>query len=156
MGERQWWRQIKWNHAGIVECEPWIERRFHQPFCRSGSVIVTVRGKPTHTVLGKTVEPDRWNIRLMGPHAGVSLVEISSDVNSQELDPDLLAHALKIGRADSLSLKSVGSCEDHSEMFIASGASYQPLPMTESWSCGSAGCSIELLLGRSDASKDCH
>jgi hypothetical protein len=148
---------IEWNHAGIVECESWIERQFHQPFCRSGSVVVTVRGKPTHTVLGKTLEPGRWNIRLMGPHAGASLVEISSDVNSQELDPDLVTHALKVGKADSLSLKSFGSCaEEYSEMFIASGGSYQPLPMTESRSCGSAGCSIEILLGRGDASKDCR
>src|ERR1700691_5659875 len=67
---------IEWNHAGIVECEPTTEKQYHQMFCRSGSVAIAVKGKITHTVLGKRVQAGRWTIQLMGPHAGADLVEI--------------------------------------------------------------------------------
>ena len=144
---------IEWNHAGIVECAPWIEKKLHQAFCRSGSVVITVKGKITHTVLGKQVQAGRWKIDLMGPRAGASLVEIESDVNSQELGPELLTNALKGNKENGLSLKSIKSCEEEqSEIFIVSGARFRPLSVKESWSCGSAGCSIQFLLAADDAS----
>jgi hypothetical protein len=64
-----------------------------------------------------------------------------------QLVSDLLANALKIDEARGLSLKSMKVCaEGDSEMFVISGRNYQPLSMIESWSCGSAGCSIQFLL----------
>jgi hypothetical protein len=40
---------IEWNHAGIIECAPWIEKQFHQVFCRSGSMAIACQRPMTRS-----------------------------------------------------------------------------------------------------------
>jgi hypothetical protein len=141
---------ISWQHAGIKDCAPTLQKELDTVFCRTGKVLITVQGKPTHTVLGKTVEPGHWNIVLAGPHAGIVYVIMESDVNSQELEagPGLLqAAASKPGSA--IAVRRTGGCGDLSDgsaQFNVTAPGKATAFLRETWSCGSGGCGIQSVL----------
>ena len=77
---------ISWRHAGIKDCKAYLAKEFGTTFCRSGRVVVTIDGKPTHTILGKVIEPGKWEVMLMGSRAGASYVVFDSASLSQEIN----------------------------------------------------------------------
>jgi len=139
---------IIWEHAGVKDCDPYHDKEFDAANCRTGHVVVTVNGKPTHTVLGKTVQPGRWKILLMGPRPGASDVEFDSDAISQDLGSGLL-QATTAQQGSSLKLTSIkqcGSSSDGSNLFLVNSPQRQPAYVKETISCGTAGCSVNFLL----------
>lgn len=140
---------ISWQHAGIKDCAPFIlDREIAQPFCRSGTVVITSAGKPTHTTLGRVLEPGRWNIILAGGRAGVSYIVLDSNVLSPELSSDLLRSAAsKAGTILQLRRLSVcGNSSGGSEQFNISASGRESAIIREWWTCGSAGCNVKLTI----------
>jgi hypothetical protein len=139
---------ITWEHTGIKDCEPYWHAQFGTYFCRSGSVLVTVRAKGTHSVLGKTVQPGGWNVRLMGSRAGVTYVAVDSDVISPELGHGLL-EAVAAKPRNTITVTSIKKCGDYSnaaELYQITSPGRQLAFVRETLSCGSAGCSIWFVL----------
>jgi hypothetical protein len=140
---------ISWQHAGIEECAPELEKELGTAFCRTGKVVITIRGKPAYSFLGRTVKPGDWKIVLAGPHAGVSDVILESNVSSQELVPGWLKQAAsKSGSA--ITVREIGKCGDAgtgAEQLSVGAKGKVTASALESWSCGSGGCSIRLILG---------
>jgi hypothetical protein len=144
---------IRWEHAGIKDCPPHVEKEFGSVFCRTGRVIVMVRGKPTHTHLGRTVEPSAWKITFMGARAGAFYASIDSDQLSGDIGCGLLRDALRSGKEFRLkSTKKCGHQSSGSELFQVWSPGKRPAYIRESWSCGSGGCSVDLVMTTSDAS----
>jgi hypothetical protein len=139
---------ISWQDNGLVDCNNAIATNFHDSFCRTGNIIITVGGKPTHTILGRTVGPGHWSITLAGGHAGVNDVFIHSDVNADELTNGLLKRAAaKPGSV--IQVGQIGSCGealDGTAQLNVTKAGMKPMFVRETWSCGSAGCSIQFEL----------
>ena len=104
---------------------------------RTGSVAITVNREPTHTVLGKIVEPGRWKVTLMGPRAGVFFVSIDCNCLSQELNASLGETASGL---DVTSLKECGGPSYGSELLRVTSPGKQPAFIRSTWSCGSGGC----------------
>jgi len=137
---------ISWQHAGIKDCDPQISKELGDSFCRSGKVVVTVGGRPTHSILEKVVEPGIWNITLAGGHAGISYVVIDSYVNSQELTSELLQRAAKtVGSALRVGHAQLcGSLSDGSEHFSVAASGKDTGLAREWWTCGSGGCHLQI------------
>ncbi|MGA8691652.1 MAG: hypothetical protein WB662_17555 [Methyloceanibacter sp.] len=141
---------ISWEHAGIKECDTYLQREFGTMYCRTGSVVITIHGSPTHSVLGKTVEPARWKITLMGARAGIFYVSIDCVCLSNELPAplDLLTQAAtKTDHGFTVkSLRSCGDAMDSSQLFQITSLRMQPAFARATWSCGSAGCGVDFVL----------
>ncbi len=139
---------ISWQHAGIKDCTTYLAKEFGSPFCRSGRTVVTVGGKPTHTVLGRVIEPGNWQVILMGARAGVTYVVFDSDVLSQELSSDLLKDAVsKVRSGIQVSLiKSCGGPTGGSAHFRVTSPGKVSAFAREWWTCGSAGYNIIITL----------
>lgn len=139
---------ITWQHAGIKDCPTDVGKEFGSPFCRFGRVIVTVGGRPTHTVLGKVVEPGNWELVLVGARAGVSYVTIDSASLSQELSPDVLKAAVSKARNGIRisRIKSCGEASGGSEHFRVTMPGKASAFAREWWSCGSGGCNVIITL----------
>lgn len=139
---------ISWRHTGITDCDTYLVKEFGGPFRRSGQVVVTVGGKPTHTVLGRVVEPGNWQVILAGARAGVTYVIIDSSVLSQELSSGVLQAAVSKARNGiQLShIKSCGSVSGGSEQFRVTVPGKENAFVREWWSCGSGGCNAIITL----------
>jgi hypothetical protein len=148
---------ISWEHEGIKDCDEYQKKEFGTYFCRTGSVVVTVRGSPTHRVLGKTVEPGRWQVTMMGPRGGFTFVSIDSNVISHEF-PGTLERASE--GHDDLKITSLRSCDGSytsgNELFRVTLPGKQPVFVQKGWSCGATGlCSESFVLSwdQQDAEK---
>lgn len=139
---------ISWNHNGTRECEAYLEKEYGVPFCRNGSIALTILGKPTHTILERTIQPARWNVVLMGSRGGVSFVKISSNVLSQNLDPGLLkAIAKQTHKALTVtSLNQCGGSTNGTELLRVVSSGRQAAYIQEKFSCGTAGCGFEFVM----------
>jgi hypothetical protein len=135
---------ITWQHAGIKDCDKVIEADLGVVYCRSGNVVVTVSGKPTHSILGKVVEPGRWKVTLAGGHAGIIYVVIDSDVLSQELSSGMLrTSASKSGSTIQVRrIKLCGSLTDGFEQLSVTAPGKAEAFAREWWTCGSGGCNV--------------
>jgi hypothetical protein len=147
---------ISWEHDGVKDCEPYIEKKYGSWACRTGTVVITIQGKPTHTVLARTVQPGRWKITLVGARAGAFYVMIDSNVLSGELGSGLLREAeRKTGTGFKLnSIKKCGGVSSGSELMRITAPGKQSALISESWSCGSGGCSVDYVLTSPLDSKD--
>jgi hypothetical protein len=139
---------ISWQHAGIKDCEQFVGKELDVPFCRTGNVIITVGGHPTHKILGRVVEPGKWKIVLGGGRAGIVDVLLDSDVLSQELTSGLLRRSASMaGSPIRVSVISkCGSPIDGSEQLNITAPSKEAAIAREWWSCGSGGCNIQITL----------
>lgn len=135
--------QVQWVNDGLQSCPPAVLRQFNQPFCRTGYVILGIDGTPTHRVLRRKLEPGRWKITLIGFRVGATHAIISSDVNSQELDSDLLRRIAKRGDITLTELAKAGGETDRSRTYEAT-VNQHAASIVETYSCGSGGCSLEL------------
>ncbi|WP_395824592.1 hypothetical protein [Elstera sp.] len=133
--------QIDWQHAGSKECPPHILNKFRTYFCRHGKVIITRNGKPTHTVLGRVVEPGVWDITLAGARMGVFHVIIESSDISHDLGSDTLTVTGK--SRSGVRFKEIKACGGYAggaAEFKISAPGRKNAFANVSWSCGSAGC----------------
>ncbi|WP_161850247.1 caspase family protein [Bradyrhizobium sp. CCBAU 051011] len=135
---------IKWQHAGIrsgpnsgdVKLET-MSSSWIAPFSRTGDVIITVDGQPTHTFLDRTRKPVRWKITMLGARNGAFLVNLSNDIWSQEFG----------GFGDRKFLSEERACrKDGSTVYAISLPGKIPAWLAESRSCGSAGCGYDYQL----------
>ncbi len=126
---------ISWEHEGIKTCEEFKQRASGPAFCRRGSVVITVNGEPTHTVLGRTVEPGRWTITLEGARGGYDSISLESNLG-EELPLDGASRA-------GIEITSLGDCgrlTDGHELLRLDAAGKQPIFMHTTRSCGAALC----------------
>ncbi len=144
---------IRWKTSGIAEAPSYMKKEGF-PYVREGEVIVTIDGKLTHTLLGKKPGPGHWNVSLQGPRGGYTRVSIASDVNAGELTPGLLKDSL----AKPLSAKAYRctspAASSGNTVYEVSVPEKKPAWINEVWSCGSGGCSSELVLLFSKADAD--
>ena len=139
---------ISWEHVGTKECEAYREKEFGTPYCRTGSVVITVYGKPTYTVLGKTVEPGRWEITMMGGMTvGAYYVSLDCNCLSRELAAPLGETASQTDGLKVTSLRNCGYATYSSELFRVSSSGKQPAFVRETWSCGATGCPASAPMG---------
>lgn len=129
---------ISWEHAGIKDCDDFHERKFGTGGCRTGNVVITVNGQPTHTVLERTVEPGRWTITLMGPRAGITYISLESNLGEQLPLEEVVSKA--DGGIEITSLKDCGSLSDGSELLRVASSGKQPIFIQSTRSCGAALC----------------
>jgi len=125
---------ISWEHAGIKDCDHGTGA------CRTGTVVITVNGKPAYTVLKRTVEPGRWTVTLMGSRAGIDFVSIDCNCLSRELDAQLGKMATKSeGGLEASSLKTCGDYQVRYELSRVTTLGKKPAFVLEGNSCGSTG-----------------
>ena len=86
---------LHWIHDGTQDCPPYVVHEFSTPFCRTATTIVHVNGKAVPHVLKRRLEPQPWNIVLMGARAGVVAVEFDSNLISYEVGEGLLRDATR-------------------------------------------------------------
>lgn len=131
---------INWLHAGIVEADPDKQRDYTQPmpYSRSGEAIITVNRKPTHEVLGRQVEPGKWNITLYGPRAGPFAISLTPQTGAHDI-PDLKAYLKK--KAYGLKhLKCMNEpATSGNELHRLSLQGRRPVYLQYGWSYGSGG-----------------
>ena len=81
---------IRWKHKGIIDrsnknaLRDFSDNIIDQAFVRTGEVVITVKGKPTHFVLETKKQPVKWGLTLAGPRGGVMAVGLAGRVFSQE------------------------------------------------------------------------
>jgi len=147
-------RGVVWTTDGIVP-KPKRKGDYAFPYVRAGHVIVTVHGKPTHTILGKTVEPGPWRVELLGPRGFVAVARLEMENNAQNYNTDIPAVLRKAG----FSLKEY-KCSKKTEpasfgnvVYRIAMAGHKSAWMQEDWSCGSAGCAqaISMIYAQQDA-----
>jgi len=126
----------------LTDGSKWDDKLNH--YVRDGKVVVTISGKPIHR-LEKKMAPVQWPIKLLGSHAGIDSVEISSQINSQELTLDFEAEMKKrhitysVYKCDSTDGASSGE-----KVYSVKAKGKKPCWIYYSWSCGSGGCSADL------------
>ena len=134
---------IRWETSGIKETSAAAQKDGY-PYHRTGIVVITIDGKPTHEVLERSKAPGKWAITLLGPRAGYNKVTISTG-NSPELGPLLagVTSGLQIQhyRCKSQSLGSGNA------VYRVQTDGMKPIWVDEQWSCGSAGCGVSLEVG---------
>lgn len=139
---------IKWLHDGprdtSEKADFWDFKstRWGSPYLRSGEVVITFDGQPTHHVLNKRQVPGKWRIILAGPRAGVDAVAINNNALSYELGwlpkaPYLVEDVACQSRMTEMNGTSVYKVElpGRSRAWLG-----------EQLSCGSGGCSAEYIL----------
>ena len=140
---------IRWETDGIE----WVDTR--NAHIRTGEVLITISGEPIH-ILRKYWEPNPWRITVVGPRAGIIRIEISSQINSQELQlQNILEGEMekrriqhRIDKCDPL-----GAASDGERLYFIQFPEKHPAWLYHQWSCGSAGCSsfLTVFLFKKDA-----
>jgi hypothetical protein len=141
---------IKWHHTGLksgpglsdVKLDA-MSSSWTAPFSRTGDVIITVDGKPTHTILERTRKPVRWRVTMLGARGGALVVGLDNGVWSQDFG----------GFGDRKFLTEDKVCrKDDSTVYAVNMPGKIPAWLSESRSCGSAGCGYDyqLFTDRSD------
>jgi hypothetical protein len=162
--------KVRWKHSGIKSCAkydaPEWESHFELPFCRAGAVTLMVDGKSTYneTIYPENIlEPqDRgpWDLDLMGPRSGVRAVRL---VAHGGVSLDEIATS-KAGLSAKLAFTEVSFCGTatyYAYFFRVTAADAKDAFLQLGTSCGSGGCSSDLLLSpdegymRQYAEKEC-
>lgn len=131
---------IRWETPGIKETSP-EEQKAGYPYFRTGKVILTFAGKPTHQVLEKTVVPGKWTITLSGPRGGFTKATLATHM-ADGGGPMLMRLKEKLSlqhyrcKPDSIS--------SGNEVFVLQETGKKPIWINENWSCGSGGCGLTL------------
>jgi hypothetical protein len=138
---------IDWQTSGIS----WNKKR--KAYIREGRAVVTVSGIPV-CILKKYWEPSAWYITLVGAHAGIYAVEISSREGSNkfDLETEMTQRQItyRLYKCDPEGLASVGE-----RLYYIQVPQKKPAWMYYEWSCGSGGCGgdLKLFLSKKDADR---
>jgi len=122
--------QIQWLSNGIEMGD--------SEFYRNGEAVVSISGK-TISCLEKRIVPCKWQISLTGSRNGYTSFSISS-INSQELE---IMTIEKLFSGQKFVYKLI-SQDDDCKIYKVSFPNKKPIKMVISWSCGSAGCSLNI------------
>lgn len=126
---------ISWKHEGTIFANSSEEKWGFLK--REGDVILSIKGKPTHTLLKKHEEVGTWHISLHGANVGIYTIFIDSIVNAQELEG--FSSVFKQFIID----KDVcidGIVANSYDIYTLKLPKKQVLWLSEERSCGSAGC----------------
>jgi hypothetical protein len=135
---------IHWITSGTAEAPEYLNQDGYY-YQRRGTVVVTINGKPTHSVLRQTVETGKWTVTLLGPRCCPTRVDMSPD---GDFSSDL-KHELKAPRFTLKPFLCDRATEPASTGYVVyelNTAGKKPAWIAENWSCGSGGCSYGLSL----------
>lgn len=130
---------IAWHHDSYGDSEA---KYLHHPlgggswehhFQRRGEVVITVNGKPTHDVVRKKSEPGTWQVVLLGPRAGVSVVKIETEYFADRIPLPDFVHEVKE------CTKTFGSMDGH-HVYRIEIPGHVFAWLGESFSCGASNC----------------
>lgn len=128
----------------LTDGSKWNEKLKH--YVRYGKVVVTISGKPIHR-LQEELGPVQWRIKLLGSHAGIDSVEISSQIISQELSMNFEAEMKKRNITYSVyKCDLIGDVSSGEKVYSVKAMGKKPCWIYYSWSCGSGGCSADLII----------
>ncbi len=140
---------IEWRHPGLasgsnsgdVRLNDLAGKSWSRPFSRTGNVVITVDGHPTHYFLEKTRQAVKWQLTLIGARGGVDVIGISSNVMSHGFggfgDRKFLAENRSCRKGDNSNGHTV---------YDVNLTGRIPGWLSENWSCGTGGCSHEYRL----------
>lgn len=85
---------IKWKHSGLKfmdNLSPEEQIRLPQSFgstFREGKVIITNKGKASHSVLKESLKPVKWTVRMFGVRSGADVVTLSNSTMAFPYEED--------------------------------------------------------------------
>ena len=106
---------------------------------------MTIGGKPSYYQLGTTRRPGKWKVFLLGPNAGPMAVIFTTqgnDFSSPRITALLGSQGIKFDHYRCSNF----SYDSGREVFRISSSGKKDAWLGEYYSCGSAGCSIDLQL----------
>lgn len=131
---------IQWHHGGYADADrkhlfyPTGSGSWDLHYQRTGEVVITVNGKPTHDVLGTSVEEGKWNLVLLGLRGGVSIVKIETDIFTDRIPLPDFVHEMKA------CTQTFGSMDGHF-VYRIKLPGHVPAFLGESFTCGASNCS---------------
>jgi hypothetical protein len=132
---------IAWTTEGKHDDPPEGLGSTYGSFARHGTVVLTVQGKPAYQQLKQIIVPGEWNIWLVGPNAGVTLVMIESEYGSTQDLPIDISRMLRSAGFNVTLFKGLEERNTTGNFIIyhvvspANGKAW----LAESWSIGTAG-----------------
>ena len=131
---------VNWLHSGVKPTEQRDGQTY--AFTRKGVTSVLIDGRSAYEVLERTVKPGKWHVYMFGARAGVSIVKISSVVNSPMLERfDFEKYFAKKGYQVNLRRCQRESMSFGNSLFTLKSQGINTLLVLHEWSCGSGGCS---------------
>lgn len=131
---------ISWQTSGVQEASP-ADKKAGYPYRRTGKVILTLDGKPTHQNPEQNVVPGTWTITLSGPRGGFTRATLSARIADGSVQ-------LLEGLSDTLPVRhyrcKTPSVSSGNKVFAVQEKGKNPFWINEEWSCGSAGCGLML------------
>lgn len=135
---------IRWTTSGIAEAPEYMNKDGYY-YQRRGTAVVTIGGKPTHTVLRQTVETGKWTVALFGPRCCPMRVDLAPDGDFiTSLQDELKAPRFKL--KPFLCDRATEPASSGYVAYELTTAGKKPAWIAENWSCGSGGCSYGLSL----------
>lgn len=138
---------INWLHAGIEEAgqRGKMDHGTEYSFVRRGEAVVLMNRQPSHEVLGRRVEPGKWNVQLLGARAGTGALKLSPQTGSHDMP-----HVLDYLRKRGVALKHLKcfkeAASDGVEVHRMTMKGFQPTYVVYGWSYGSGGGTQDLLV----------
>lgn len=126
------------NNTSINWLTHGVEMGEHE-FYREGETVVSVNGKVIEC-LDRNSYPCKWGFALFGVRGGYTSFEISS-VQSQALEEMSLNELFKNNKFEAKILKTD---ELNNKTYLVKFPHKKSIKMTVNWSCGSAGCSLNV------------
>ena len=126
------------NNQSINWLTHGVEIRDHD-FYREGETVVSVNAKVIEC-LDTNSYPCKWGLALSGVRGGYTSFEISS-VQSQALEEMSLKELFKNNKFEAKILKTD---ELNNKTYLVKFPNKKSIKMTVNWSCGSAGCSLNV------------
>ena len=126
------------NNTSINWLTHGVEMRDHD-FYREGETVVSVNAKVIEC-LDQNSYPCKWGLALYGVRGGYTSFEISS-VQSQALEEMSLEELFKNNKFEAKILKTD---EFNNKTYLVKFPNKKSIKMTVNWSCGSAGCSLNV------------
>lgn len=126
------------NNPSINWLTHGVEMGEHE-FYREGETVISINTKVIEC-LDTNSYPCKWGLALFGVRGGYTSFEISS-VQSQALEEMSLKELFKNNKFEAKILKTD---EFNNKTYLVKFPNKKSIKMTVNWSCGSAGCSLNV------------
>ena len=145
---------IHWKSTGPHPASAWLAED-GLPMSRTGTVVITVSGKPTHEHEGNL--PGQWELTLAGTSAHPTEARIDID------KPAAIGfEPVEALRARGFAVKALcepGGISSGAAVYTVEAPGFKPVTMSHEWSGGSAGTSVGVELAYASsraATKQCE
>ncbi|MES2676114.1 MAG: hypothetical protein V4660_17880 [Pseudomonadota bacterium] len=138
---------VSWLTEGIKESSE-LNQKINNFYFREGRAIFNNNGSSIYEVLGKTPQPGKWSVELLGSRSFVNEVSIKMLNNTQEYNFDIVG-ILKKKNYSLVPLKCNKTSEPASSgnvVYVIESNGFKSLWLKDEWSCGSAGCAAYVTL----------